>query len=799
MNLVVVKVPNRTIPDHGRLGSPRNRRRYSEPAIPTQRLHLLQYHYSPLRERQIRLLKCLGYNPENRVILATLITVDLDNQPSFTALSYTWGSPLCSPAGESIEFPGDALPSCRLVLLDSAVSIKILLDMKWSFDTWIGNCIGEIRLQKNLSDFLLCLNDETVRWKGLPPRDTLLWIDAISIDQSNAEEKADQIPLMGDIYSNAQEVIGWLGMGISDVHNMLWMIKNVAPALVQHVAASSQENTINLLAGIENLRGHIPYKNDCWTEHLKLPSPPGGDCFALWKSYYSFFAKRTWFRRAWILQEVLLASKMNLILPGSSISREDIIWFEEVLGHTGWRGRLTSFEDVPSSSHWKDICMLRALINAARDKTLYRPENDLTIRIEVCLAALLDSSGSVVKRIVETIQIPLGFLNPGSLTAYLLERNRIYGATFDVDKINTILGVASKILVAPDARKPYLTINPSASVERVYIEISKLIIKESGHLSLLFNVESQAFRKRKVLPSWVPDFSVQIYKSSQHFNVWRNDLHLPQPGRMPMFIGDCMVPFATEIGKVQEIFDGPWTSLEYANVNIALLILAAASKIDPVYRFTGEHRLEALLRLMLDNPSNAKFPRPPELQDKALPCLLGLLAHIAPYLPLQWGNVGNVQTATMEQMTSVFPDWERYERSPNEMQLIQEMFYIRNFCIFITDTGYIGKAEKGIERSDSVAIFERGDVPFIVRKHPAGEQPPLSQFIRFLSRLWPKAWHSFIFHRLSSLVCSILPSGWRLACAENYTFLGQCYVHGVMCGELITPTFRKKFVPICLV
>ena len=62
-----------------------------------------------------------------------------------------------------------------------------------------------------------------------------------------------------------------------------------------------------------------------------------------------------------------------------------------------------------------------------------------------------------------------------------------------------------------------------------------------------------------------------------------------------------MVLFATEIGKVQEIFDGPWTSIEEAHVHIALLILAAAAKIDPGCRFTGDHPLEALRRLMLDS------------------------------------------------------------------------------------------------------------------------------------------------------------------------------------------------------
>lgn len=38
-----------------------------------------------------------------------------------------------------------------------------------------------------------------------------LWVDSICINQKDNSEKETQIPLMGDIYSQAQEVIVWLG------------------------------------------------------------------------------------------------------------------------------------------------------------------------------------------------------------------------------------------------------------------------------------------------------------------------------------------------------------------------------------------------------------------------------------------------------------------------------------------------------------------------------------------------------------------------------------------------------------
>ena len=44
----------------------------------------------------------------------------------------------------------------------------------------------------------------------------VLWVDAICIDQSNRDEKAKQIPLMREIYAQAQHVIVWLGEAYGD-------------------------------------------------------------------------------------------------------------------------------------------------------------------------------------------------------------------------------------------------------------------------------------------------------------------------------------------------------------------------------------------------------------------------------------------------------------------------------------------------------------------------------------------------------------------------------------------------------
>lgn len=46
--------------------------------------------------------------------------------------------------------------------------------------------------------------------------DLVIWIDAICINQSDDEEKAQQVLIMRDIYAQAEETIVWLGPSITE-------------------------------------------------------------------------------------------------------------------------------------------------------------------------------------------------------------------------------------------------------------------------------------------------------------------------------------------------------------------------------------------------------------------------------------------------------------------------------------------------------------------------------------------------------------------------------------------------------
>ena len=119
--------------------------------------------YSPLPTKQH--IRLLTINTSHPTLSVSLIALPLHKAPSYIALSYAWGIP----------GPTHALPVP-------------------------GHCI---EVQVNLYRALQSLRARRLQ--------SLLWIDALCINQSGAKEKSHQIPLMRDIYSQASTVLIWLG------------------------------------------------------------------------------------------------------------------------------------------------------------------------------------------------------------------------------------------------------------------------------------------------------------------------------------------------------------------------------------------------------------------------------------------------------------------------------------------------------------------------------------------------------------------------------------------------------------
>lgn len=117
-----------------------------------------------------------------------------------------------------------------------------------------------------------------------PRRTRTLWVDALCINQGDAEEREEQVRKMGSIYSQARRVVIWLGEETKEVQG--------AMALVKEVGAS-------------------------WRYSSKPQDMP--------KKSYSDFApvfallRRPWFQRTWIIQEAVLARDSVLVCGHETI------------------------------------------------------------------------------------------------------------------------------------------------------------------------------------------------------------------------------------------------------------------------------------------------------------------------------------------------------------------------------------------------------------------------------------------------------------------------------------------------
>ena len=175
------------------------------------------YQYSPLDHElhSIRLLRILSRDTATGYLRCELHRTVM--QSTYTCLSYVWGP---------------AEPASWII-----VSGKLL------------------RVRKNLQRFL-----KQVLRTGTERE---FWIDALCIDQDSVLERNHQVRLMGQIFSNAQEVIAWLG----------------------------REKRIS--------------------RFLRKPRHSGQD-------YYEFWSSEFW-NRAWITQEVVLAKRLTLMAGSTAL------------------------------------------------------------------------------------------------------------------------------------------------------------------------------------------------------------------------------------------------------------------------------------------------------------------------------------------------------------------------------------------------------------------------------------------------------------------------------------------------
>jgi hypothetical protein len=241
-----------------------------------------KYEYQALPHTDsIRILQLQPSKTHDEHLHGVLIDVRLDEHLGYEAISYVWGEPV--------------------------------------FHHQLHTPLGSIDITRSLDSAL----------RGLRSKEGVrnLWTDAVCINQTDKDEKAQQIPLMGGIYKVAKCVLAWLGEGGEDISKAFTECKGlVKKAKEFHVGPEDTDQ--------QYLR----------PPRLKVPSSSSGSELktlnaanialddmqrlkstfqSLLNSGLSDIVALPWFSRLWIIQEIVVSQRAVLHYSSDMLDWDD--------------------------------------------------------------------------------------------------------------------------------------------------------------------------------------------------------------------------------------------------------------------------------------------------------------------------------------------------------------------------------------------------------------------------------------------------------------------------------------------
>jgi hypothetical protein len=163
---------------------------------------------------EIRLLEILPSSDNDAMVQCELVTVSLQDEPSYTALSYVWGD---ASVTDNIVMNGHTVAvSCNL-----AAALRSIR----------GVMVAGFEKQKQ--EVLRQIAGTGIQITFLPFR---LWVDALCINQKDVPERNQQVLLMAKVYKSSTRVISWLGKGDEQTTRAFETIKATHANMVYSLA-----------------------------------------------------------------------------------------------------------------------------------------------------------------------------------------------------------------------------------------------------------------------------------------------------------------------------------------------------------------------------------------------------------------------------------------------------------------------------------------------------------------------------------------------------------------------------------
>ena len=284
---------------------------------------------------------------------------------------------------------------------------------------------------------------------------TVVWADALCINQRNRTEQAQQVEIMANIYEQAEEVLIWLGddeFGDAEV-------------------AVSSILAINECCDIA-YANRLDEDGEAFDPGIPADSPLLED--SRWKAILHLFDK-AWFSRVWVIQEVGLAAHATVFYGDTALPWVELVQFIMSVDKQIDLGS-TAPIDLPIgpttdvfNSIWKSYDNPRSWRNQLRH--VARPSEDFT------KSSFFD----------------------------ILLAGSWMGATDPRDRVYAFLGhpAASR----GQKKKSIMTPDYEITKEQLYTELTINLLEESGSLYTLSGVrhsEGTIEDEFYLMPSWVP-------------------------------------------------------------------------------------------------------------------------------------------------------------------------------------------------------------------------------------------------------------------------------------------------------
>ncbi|KAE8449885.1 hypothetical protein EG329_007362 [Mollisiaceae sp. DMI_Dod_QoI] len=230
-------------------------------------------HYQPLAEGEIRVLTIDTTSLRSPEIHINMSAAKLNQTTEYIALSYVWGS---ETDRRDIKLNGRSMS-----------------------------------VTANLYDALICMRKNIAMASlGFPAK---IWVDAISINQNDIDERNKQVARMRDIYTQALMV--WAFVGIEMEHDQDGF--NLMKALALKFQELSQALEL----------GHKLPEEASQTIANSLQHP---GLEVAWKAIGRLLT-RPWWTRAWIVQEIALARSAIFSCGEQAIGMSDVLLVGELL------------------------------------------------------------------------------------------------------------------------------------------------------------------------------------------------------------------------------------------------------------------------------------------------------------------------------------------------------------------------------------------------------------------------------------------------------------------------------------